>query len=89
MRDLFKRLWNRGNHYRVAFGGPAGMAVLADLREFCRSDTSCVIVGKDGHIDTHATCVAEGRREVFLRITETLNLSDEQLLALKGMNHDD
>lgn len=86
MRDLFKKFWNRRNYYRTAFGGEAGLRVLADLREFCRADSSCVIVGKDGKIDTYATMLAEGRREVFLRITETLNLTDEQLLKLKEMN---
>ena len=60
--------------------------MLADLREFCRADTSCVVVSKDGKIDTHATLLAEGRREVWLRITETLNLTDEQLLAIKEIN---
>jgi hypothetical protein len=84
--DLFTRFWNRRNAYRTAFGEKAGMTVLADLREFCRADSSCVVVGKDGKIDTHATVLAEGRREVWLRITETLQLTDEQLLKLKE-NH--
>jgi hypothetical protein len=84
--DLFSRFWNKRNAYRTAFGEKAGMHVLADLREFCRADSSCVVVGKDGKIDTHATLLAEGRREVWLRITETLQLTDEQLLKLKE-NH--
>jgi hypothetical protein len=45
-----------------------------------------VVVGKDGRIDTHATVLAEGRREVWLRITETLNLTDAQLFKLKEIN---
>lgn len=81
--DLFKRFWNRRNNYRAVFRSDAGTHVLADLREFCRADASCVVVSKDGKIDTHATVLAEGRREVWLRITETLNLTDEQLLKLK------
>jgi hypothetical protein len=84
--NLFTRLWNRRNHYRAVFRSDSGMRVLADLREFCRADASCVVVGKDGKIDTHATVLAEGRREVWLRITEVLNLTDEQLLKLKEMN---
>lgn len=83
MTGLFERFWNRRNHYRTAFHSESGLRVLADLREFCRADTSCVVVAKDGKIDTHATVLAEGRREVWLRITETLNLTDEQLLKLK------
>jgi hypothetical protein len=85
MIDLFTRFWNRRNNYRAVFRSDQGMRVLADLREFCRADTSCVVVSKDGKIDTHATLLAEGRREVWLRITETLNLTDEQLLKLKEM----
>jgi hypothetical protein len=81
--DLFKRFWNRRNNYRTVFRSDAGTMVLADLREFCRADASCVVVSKDGKIDTHATVLAEGRREVWLRITETLNLTDEQLLKIK------
>jgi hypothetical protein len=81
--DLFKRFWNRRNNYRTVFRSDAGTQVLADLREFCRADASCVVVSKDGKIDTHATVLAEGRREVWLRITETLNLTDEQLLKIK------
>lgn len=84
--NLFTRLWNRRNAYRATFETDAGLKVLADLREFCRADASCVVVGKDGRIDTHATVLAEGRREVFLRMIETLNLSDEQLLKLKEMS---
>jgi len=86
MIDLFERFWNRRNHYRAVFRSESGTRVLADLREFCRADTSCVVVAKDGKIDTHATVLAEGRREVWLRITETLNLTDEQLLKLKEIS---
>jgi hypothetical protein len=86
MIGLFERFWNRRNNYRAAFRSPAGTRVLADLREFCRADASCVVVGKDGKIDTHATVLAEGRREVWLRITETLDLTDEQLFKLKEIN---
>lgn len=78
LREKFRRLFwkndRRDENVR---------AVLDDLREFCRADTSCVVVAKDGHIDTHATAVAEGRREVYLRIVQTLNLSDEVLQRLK------
>lgn len=57
--------------------------LIKDLRGFCRADESCVVVAPDGKIDTHATAVAEGRREVFLRIIQTLHLSDETLMKLK------
>ena len=57
--------------------------LLNELRDFCRADSSCVVVAKDGHIDTHATAVAEGRRECWLKIVTILNLSDEQLNRIK------
>ena len=83
---LYELFWNKRKAYRAVFGSKDGMAVLADLRDFCRADSSCVVVGKDGKIDTHATVLAEGRREVWLRMTETLNLTDEQLARLKEIN---
>lgn len=83
MKSLYERFWNRRKAYRDVFGNEVGTRVLADLRGFCCADSSCVVVGKDGKIDTHATVLAEGRREVWLRIVETLNLTDETLLKLK------
>lgn len=62
----------------------AGRLALDDLSEFCRADRSCVVFGKDGRVDTHATAVAEGRREVFLRIQQMLNLTDAQLNKLRN-----
>jgi hypothetical protein len=83
MRDLFSHFWNKRNAYKRVFGTADGLQVLGDLRDFCHAGSSCVVVGKNGQVDTHATMIAEGRREVFLRIIETLNLTDEQLLKLK------
>lgn len=89
--DLHIKFWRLRERYRAVFqrGSRADEdlgPVLNDLREFCRADTSCVVVGKDGHIDTHATAVAEGRREVWLRIVQTLRLTDMDLERLKGVN---
>jgi hypothetical protein len=63
--------------YRAAFTHPAGEMVLADLAKFCRAAETCVIPG-----DHDRTLILEGRRECFLRITDHLNLSSEQLYAL-------
>lgn len=63
-------------------------AMLDDLREFCRADTTCVVFGKDGQYDTHATAVAQGRREVWLRIQSILNLSDEALNRMKEIENE-
>lgn len=91
IESQYFRWWNLREAYRAVFRGkPAPQHVktlLDDLREFCRADQSCIVVGKDGHIDTHATAVAEGRREVFLRIQQTLNLSDDALNRMKEIEN--
>lgn len=88
--SLYLKFFNLRAKFRALFWhGQRGKddanvaGVLANLREFCRADSSCVVIGKDGRVDTHATAVAEGRREVYLRITQTLNLSDETLAKMK------
>lgn len=97
--SLFQDIWGKRDAFRAAFwrdkwrnadgsASPNTKAVLNTLRPFCRADTSCVQFAKDGHIDTHLTAVMEGRREVFLEICRVLNLSDRELLAIKG-NEDD
>ena len=93
IESLFNRWWNLRHVYRevMRFGSRDPVHVkplLEDLREFCRADQSCIIVAKDGHIDQYATAVAEGRREVYLRICSTLNLSDEALNRMREMEND-
>jgi len=61
--------------YQLAFGTDAGKAVLADLMPFCRAKETCVIPG-----DRDRTYVLEGRREVYLRIRDYLDLTPEQLV---------
>lgn len=52
--------------------------VLADLAKFCRANQSTF------HADPRVHAVAEGRREVWLRITQHLNLTDDQLWRMYG-----
>lgn len=74
-------LRGRKRAYQLAFGSPAGQAVLHDLAPFCRATESCY------HDDPRLHAVLEGRREVWLRIQQHLNLSSEQLYALiEGRN---
>ena len=61
--------------YQQAFNTPAGQAVLIDLIPFCRAKETCVIPG-----DRDKTYVLEGRREVYLRIRDYLDLTPEQLV---------
>lgn len=91
---MFDRYWNLRTAFRAVFWKESReekhVALLLDeLKDFCRAETSCIVVAKDGHIDTHATAVAEGRREVYLKIMQILNLSDETLAKLKDKENDD
>lgn len=76
--------------YQLAFNTPAGEAVLIDLSPFCRARETCVVPG-----DRDRTWVLEGRREVYLRIRDYLDLTPEQLVEkytrpAKGAHgHDD
>ncbi|MBU9282330.1 hypothetical protein [Burkholderia multivorans] len=86
----FLRFWNRREQYRRCFCDergkltPAGEAVLADLAQFCRANQSTVITSPvQRTIDPLATMVAEGRREVFVRLIQILGMDDEQLNSLK------
>lgn len=72
-------LRGRKRSYQLTFQleQPANFAVMSDLAVFCRANESCVIPG-----DRDKTLVLEGRREVWLRITQHLNLQPEQLYEL-------
>ncbi|SMG01063.1 Bbp19 family protein [Burkholderia singularis] len=87
----FLHFWNRRAHYRHCFCDErgiltlAGERVLADLAVFCRADRSTVITSPlQRTVDPFATMVAEGRREVFVRILQILGMSDAQLNSLKN-----
>lgn len=75
IQDMLSR---RRTAYVATFANPMGQEVLIDLAKFCRANESTF------HVDARAHAVAEGRREVFLRIQKHLQLTDEQLWALYG-----
>jgi hypothetical protein len=75
--EALKFFSERKTAYQIAFGSAAGEAVLADLNPFCRARETCVVLG-----DRDRTYVLEGRREVWLRIREHLDLTPEQLRDL-------
>ena len=50
--------------------------MLRDLSIFCRATESTY------HDDARKHAMAEGRREVWLRINEHLNLTEDQLFVL-------
>jgi hypothetical protein len=65
----------RKRAYQLAFHGPAGEAILIDLTSFCRGRETCVVPG-----DRDSTMVLEGRREVYLRIRDHLDMTVEELV---------
>lgn len=72
-------LTSRKTNYQFTFQdkNKYANAVLADLSKFCRANTTTF------HQDARASAVLEGRREVWLRIQNYLNLSPEELLDLQ------
>jgi hypothetical protein len=80
--NMFQRAMNFLNKRKLAYGqvfrgdSIANQVVMADLAKFCRA------VEPTFHADARVHARLEGRREVFLRITEHLNLSAEELYNL-------
>jgi hypothetical protein len=84
------RYVTRSRAYKVTFLGDKGeplngaRQVLADLKRFCHVDRPTIkIAHGTGMIDPIASAVAEGRREVWLRIQAMLNLSETQVQLLQ------
>lgn len=69
-------LMRRRHNYRLAFLSPPGQEVLRDLAAFCRANETTF------HQDARLHAVAEGRREVWLRIANHLNMPPDDLWAL-------
>jgi hypothetical protein len=63
-------------------GGLARDAVLGDLAVFCGEQQSSVRVNGQKVVDPYAMAVAEGRREVWLRIRAMLEMESSQAWAL-------
>lgn len=69
-------LHERRHAYQKVFAGPLGEKVLKDLARFCRAHETT------GHVDPRMAAVLDGRREVWLRIQQHLQLSPQQLWSL-------
>lgn len=77
LRDtLYALLMKRRHAYQSTFRAPTAETVLADLARFCRANQSTF------HTDERAHALLEGRREVWLRIVQHLNLTPDELFAL-------
>lgn len=73
--DFLRR---RKQNFQRTFMTPEGQEVLKDLQTFCRAMTTTF------HPDARVAAALDGRREVWLRIQEHLNLGSEQLYVLYG-----
>lgn len=73
-------LFRRQRAYQVTFAGPVADEVLRDLAKFCRAHETTF------HPDPRVAAQMDGRREVWLRIAQHLNLSNDELWKLYGRN---
>lgn len=71
-------LFVRQTAYLKLFSGPYADTVLRDLAKFCRAHTSTF------HPNPQVAAKMDGRREVFLRIQQHLQLDEEALWKLLG-----
>lgn len=76
IRATLEFLRVRKTDYALTFMCPPGQRVLHDLAKFCRATESCF------HADPRIHAVLEGRREVWSRIAQHLNLNSEQLFVI-------
>lgn len=76
-------LRDRKKAYQLTFqlNQPSNVIVMEDLAKFCRAAETCVVPG-----DRDKSLVLEGRREVWLRIQQHLQLQPEVLFALYSGN---
>lgn len=96
MQKLLAKIRQRKYSYRRLFLNddgslnPDGEKVITDLKKFCRANSSTAIVSPiRGTIDPIAMAIAEGRREVLLRILGHLHIEDRVLFNLNEDNQDE
>ena len=87
---LRQAIFRRRMAYRHLFAhGPATDIVLADLARFCYANRPTTVVSPiSRQVDPIASAIAEGRREVWLRLMGHINLSDDVVTNLKEHQDD-
>ena len=82
LRGRLKKITSLRNTWRSMFRGedneltPGARDILIDLQRFCHATRSTIKVSPTtGVIDPLAMAVAEGRREVFMRIAPVLHFA--------------
>jgi hypothetical protein len=78
-RRAYQRLFLRDDKLPNA----DAVTVLADLKRFCRADSSTMRMDSTGRADPIAMAYAEGRREVWLRIMAHLHLEERETINLR------
>ena len=95
MMDLLAKLRRRRYAYRRLFLGENGVnadgqVVLADLAKFCRATSSTAVVSPVSRsVDPIATAMAEGRREVWLRLMAHLHIDERVVFNLNEDNQNE
>ncbi len=74
MTDKKDEFGQRQRAYTLALGNESGRVVLDDLKKFCRANESTF------HPDPRVHALTEGRREVWLRIQDHLEMAPEDFL---------
>lgn len=82
LEGIYAFIRGRKRAYQLTFqlSQPANIAVLEDLAKFCRARESTF------HQDPRIAANLDGRREVWLRITNHMGLTEEELVALYAGN---
>lgn len=85
--DRIRRLLIRNQSYKHCFQEDDGQTltkdgayVMKDLARYCGAFKSNMPTNGHGSVDTHAMAVAEGRRQVYLRILAQLNVTEAEIL---------
>jgi len=95
MEKLLARILKRKYAYRRLFLGDNGLngdgqVVLADLAKFCKANSSTAVVSPvSRQVDPIASALAEGRREVWLRIMAHLYLEERVVFNLNQSEDND
>ena len=95
MEKLLARILKRKYAYRRLFLGEDGLnadgqIVLADLAKFCKANSSTAVVSPVSRtVDPIASALAEGRREVYLRIAAHLHLEEKVVFNLNQNEDND
>jgi len=96
IEKLLAKIRLRKYAYRRMFMGENGELtadgerVLADLAKFCKATSSTAVVSPISQkVDPVASALAEGRREVWLRIMAHLHIDDRVIFNLNQSEADD